>query len=54
MVEIYSDQIFPDAESIAATRATDFYTNVPWHELALGVLAERKRVGFFRLQGGPS
>jgi peptide/nickel transport system substrate-binding protein len=43
VVEIYSDQIFPDAESIAATRATDFYTNVPWHELALGVLAERNR-----------
>jgi peptide/nickel transport system substrate-binding protein len=43
VVEIYSDQIFPDAESIAATRAADFYTNVPWHELALGVLAERNR-----------
>jgi peptide/nickel transport system substrate-binding protein len=43
VVEIYSDQIFPDAESIAATRAADFYTNVPWHELALGVLAERSR-----------
>jgi peptide/nickel transport system substrate-binding protein len=43
VVEIYSDQIFPDAESIAATRAADFYTNVPWHELAIGVLAERNR-----------
>jgi peptide/nickel transport system substrate-binding protein len=43
VVEIYSDQLFPDAESIAATRAGDFYTNVPWHELALGVLAERNR-----------
>ncbi|HEX2260954.1 MAG TPA: ABC transporter substrate-binding protein [Candidatus Binatia bacterium] len=43
VVEIYSDQIFPDAESVAASRATDFYTNVPWHELALGVLAERNR-----------
>jgi peptide/nickel transport system substrate-binding protein len=43
VVEIYSDQIFPDAETIAATRSTDFYTNVPWHELALGVLAERNR-----------
>lgn len=44
VVEIYSDQLFPDAESIAATRAVDFYTNVPWHELALGVLAERNRL----------
>jgi peptide/nickel transport system substrate-binding protein len=43
VVEIYSDQIFPDAETIAATRAADFYSNVPWHELALGVLAERSR-----------
>jgi peptide/nickel transport system substrate-binding protein len=43
VVEIYSDQIFPDAETIAATRAGDFYTNVPWHELALGVMAERSR-----------
>jgi peptide/nickel transport system substrate-binding protein len=43
IVEIYSDQLFPDAESIAATRASDFYTNVPWHELALGVLAEKNR-----------
>ena len=43
VVEIYSDQIFPDAETIAATRAADFYTNVPWHELVLGVLAERNR-----------
>ncbi|HEY7317585.1 MAG TPA: ABC transporter substrate-binding protein [Candidatus Binatia bacterium] len=43
VVEIYSDQIFPDAETIAATRAGDFYTNVPWHELALGVLAEQSR-----------
>jgi peptide/nickel transport system substrate-binding protein len=43
VVEIYSDQLLPDAESIAATRAADFYTNVPWHELAIGVLAERDR-----------
>jgi len=43
VVEIYSDQIFPDVETIAATRAGDFYSNVPWHELALGVLAERNR-----------
>jgi peptide/nickel transport system substrate-binding protein len=43
VVEIYSDQLFPDAETIAASRASDLYTNVPWHELALGVLAERNR-----------
>lgn len=43
VVELYSDQLFPDAESIAASRASDLYTNVPWHKLALGVLAERNR-----------
>jgi peptide/nickel transport system substrate-binding protein len=43
VVEIYSDQLYPDAETIAAVRAAEFYTNVPWHELALGVLAERNR-----------
>jgi peptide/nickel transport system substrate-binding protein len=43
VVEIYSDQLYPDVETIAATRATDLYTIVPWHELALGVLAERNR-----------
>jgi peptide/nickel transport system substrate-binding protein len=42
-VEIYSDQLFPDAETIAAARSAEFYTNTPWHELALGVLAERNR-----------
>ncbi|HXG51248.1 MAG TPA: ABC transporter substrate-binding protein [candidate division Zixibacteria bacterium] len=43
VVEIYSDQLYPDAELIAASRAADFYTSVPWHELALGFLAERDR-----------
>jgi peptide/nickel transport system substrate-binding protein len=43
VVEIYSDQLFPDAETIAATRAANFYTNVPWHKLALGILAEKNR-----------
>jgi peptide/nickel transport system substrate-binding protein len=43
VVEVYSDQLFPDAETIAASRSADFYTNTPWHELALGVLAERNR-----------
>lgn len=43
VVEIYSDQFFPDAELIASTRASDFYTNFPWHAVALGVLAEKNR-----------
>jgi peptide/nickel transport system substrate-binding protein len=43
VVEIYSDQLYPDSETIAAVRAADLYTVVPWHELALGVLAERGR-----------
>jgi peptide/nickel transport system substrate-binding protein len=43
VVEIYSDQLFPDAETIAAARSAEFYTNTPWHELVLGVLAERNR-----------
>jgi peptide/nickel transport system substrate-binding protein len=43
VVEIYNDQIFPDAELIAYSRATDFYTNVPWQEIAIGVLAERNK-----------
>jgi peptide/nickel transport system substrate-binding protein len=43
VVEIYSDQLFPDAELIASARASDFYTNVPWHEIALGILAEKNR-----------
>ncbi|HWP56774.1 MAG TPA: ABC transporter substrate-binding protein [Candidatus Acidoferrales bacterium] len=42
-VEIYSDQLFPDAETIAASRAGVFYSSVPWHELALGVMAEKNR-----------
>ncbi|HUH05898.1 MAG TPA: ABC transporter substrate-binding protein, partial [Kofleriaceae bacterium] len=32
-VEIYSDQVFPDAESIVAARTPDA---APWHTLALG------------------
>jgi len=37
-IEIYSDQIFPDAEMIAASRTPG---TQPWHTLALGILAER-------------
>ncbi len=43
VVEVYNDQLFPDAELIAANRATDFYTNFPWHEIAIGMLAERDK-----------
>ena len=37
-IEIYSDQIYPDAEWIVASRAASVS---PWHTLALGILAER-------------
>ncbi len=43
VVEVYSDQLLADAELIAASRAGEFYTNVPWHEIALGLLAEKNR-----------
>jgi peptide/nickel transport system substrate-binding protein len=43
VLEIYSDQLYPDAETIAATRANDFYTSAPWHKLALGTFAEASR-----------
>ncbi len=38
VVEVYSDQIFPDAETIVAARAPSVE---PWHTLALGVRAEQ-------------
>ena len=41
VVEVYSDQIFPDAETIAGSRAGYLFTSVPWHGLALGILAEQ-------------
>ncbi len=37
IVEIYSDQIYPDAEMIVAVRTPSV---VPWHTLALGIRAE--------------
>jgi peptide/nickel transport system substrate-binding protein len=36
-IEVYGDQIYPDAEWIAATRAT---SASPWHSLAIGIRAE--------------
>jgi len=64
VVEIYSDQIYPDAESIVAARAP---TLSPWHSLALGIRAERsgelafssdkadrKEVDWMSLVAGPS
>jgi peptide/nickel transport system substrate-binding protein len=41
VIESYSDQIFPDAETIVATRA--LYPSGAWHNLALGILAEQNR-----------
>ncbi|MBI4180447.1 MAG: ABC transporter substrate-binding protein [Chloroflexi bacterium] len=40
VAEVYSDQIFPDAEWIADSADGYFYTSVPWHVLSLGILAE--------------
>jgi peptide/nickel transport system substrate-binding protein len=37
-VEVYSDQIYPDAETIVAARTPGV---LPWHTLALGVRAEQ-------------
>jgi peptide/nickel transport system substrate-binding protein len=38
VIDIYSDQIYPDAETIVAARAPN---PAPWHTLMLGILAER-------------
>jgi peptide/nickel transport system substrate-binding protein len=37
VVEVYGDQVYPDAEMMVATRAPVL---APWHTLALGILAE--------------
>ena len=63
-IEIYSDQIYPDAETIVAARTP---TVLPWHTLALGILAEqagqlafssnkadRMEVNWMSLVAGPS
>ncbi|GHE21978.1 ABC transporter substrate-binding protein [Halomonas urumqiensis] len=39
IIDIYSDQIYPDAESMVAARAPN---PIPWHTLSLGVLAEQR------------
>ncbi|WP_205738671.1 ABC transporter substrate-binding protein [Halomonas heilongjiangensis] len=64
VVEVYSDQIYPDAETIVAARAP---APIPWHTLALGILAEgsdelafssnkadQRRVDWMSLVAGPS
>ena len=64
VVEIYSDQIYPDAETIVASRTPSIS---PWHTLALGVRAEasgdlafssnkadRMTVTWMNLVAGPS
>jgi peptide/nickel transport system substrate-binding protein len=63
-IEVYSDQIFPDAETIVAARTPQL---MPWHTLALGMRAERSgelafssnkadrmRVDWLSLVAGPS
>ena len=39
VIEVYSDQIYPDAESLVAARAP---SPLPWHTLMLGILGERR------------
>ena len=39
IIEIYGDQVYPDAEVMVATRAPGISA---WHTLALGILAERQ------------
>ena len=64
IIEVYSDQIYPDAETIVAARAPSVS---PWHTLALGIRAEsagdlafstnkadRMRVTWMSLVAGPS
>lgn len=63
-VEVYSDQIYPDAETIAAMRTPGL---LPWHVLGLGIRAEtagelafssdkadRRRIPWLSLVSGPS
>ncbi len=64
IIDVYSDQIYPDAESIVSARTP---SASPWHTLALGVRAERsgelafssdkadrKQVDWMSLVAGPS
>jgi peptide/nickel transport system substrate-binding protein len=64
IIEIYSDQVFPDAETLVAARAPSV---TPWHMLALGIRAEvagelafssnkadRERLTWLNLVAGPS
>lgn len=64
VVDIYSDQVFPDAETLVAARAPSV---TPWHLLALGIRAEvagelafssnkadRERLPWLNLVAGPS
>lgn len=64
VIDVYSDQIFPDAETIVAARTPSV---TPWHTLALGIraeeggelafssnMADRRRVNWLSLVAGPS
>ena len=63
-LEVYSDQIYPDAETMVAQRA---FSPQPWHTLAVGMLAEESgdlafsshkadmaRVDWMSMVAGPS
>ncbi|MDP2730077.1 MAG: ABC transporter substrate-binding protein [Dehalococcoidales bacterium] len=43
VVEVYKDIVYPDAEWIASSAGDYFYSTVPWHILAPGILAEADR-----------
>ncbi|WP_353623150.1 ABC transporter substrate-binding protein [Halospina sp. K52047b] len=64
VIEVYSDQVFPDAETIVAQQTM---SPLPWHMLALGMMAEQagdlafsshkadtNRVPWLSLVSGPS
>lgn len=64
IIDVYSNQIYPDAETIVAARTP---SPQPWHTLALGILAEqngelafssnkadRQRVDWMSFVAGPS
>lgn len=64
VIDVYSNQIYPDAETIVAARTP---SPQPWHTLALGILAEqngelafssnkadRQRVDWMSFVAGPS
>ncbi|TVP59905.1 MAG: ABC transporter substrate-binding protein [Halomonadaceae bacterium] len=64
IIEVYSDQVLPDAETLVASRAL---TPLPWHTLSIGMMAEQagdlafssyksdiNRIDWMSLVAGPS